>query len=80
MINNYLDEFLLRNDPESRHFRSRLTQSVFIGFYTALGIWLIADVVFTFMLSDRSTSAMAIDLAIILILAESGAVAYRTLN
>ncbi|MEJ2606630.1 MAG: GGDEF domain-containing protein [Anaerolineales bacterium] len=80
MINNYLDEFLLRNDPESRHFRSRLTRSVFIGFYTVLGIWLIADIVFTFVLSDRSTSAMAIDLAIIFILAASGALSYRTMN
>ena len=80
MINNPLDEFILRNDPESRQFRSKLTQAVFIMFYAALSIWLVADLVFTFLLSDRSVSLMAIDLSIILILAIIGIVAFRMLR
>jgi len=80
VINNYLDEFLLRNDPESRQFRSKLTQSVFIVFYAALATWLIADIVFTFVLLDRSKSMMAIDLAIILALAAIGALNFRSLR
>ncbi len=80
MIKNPLDEFLLRNDPESRQFRSKLTQAVFTVFYAALSMWLIADLVFTFVLSDRSISLMAIDLSIILILAFIGVIAFRILR
>jgi diguanylate cyclase (GGDEF)-like protein len=80
VIINPLDEFLLRNDPESRQFRSKLTQAVFIVFYAALAMWLIADLVFTFLLSDRSIAMMAIDLSIILILAAVGIAAFRLLR
>lgn len=80
MINNPLDEFLLRNDPESRQFRSNLTQAVFIVFYSALFTWLVADIVFTFLLAHRSTAMMVIDLSIILTLAAVGILAFRMLR